>query len=495
MKTTMSREAARFLCRSAFPIARAGPRSRVQLDAVPKRGFSGTSRLKVLKPYILADIGEGITECQVIQWFVKPGARVEQFDPICEVQSDKASVEITSRFDGVIKKLYYEPDDMAKVGKPLVDIDIQSEISEADAVVLDGGAVKQADEAPNKQPEAKEQALEVDGNDSAAVTKDVPSQAAPSLPAEPAQEEGRPRKPPGKHASLATPAVRHMVKAASLNIEAIEGTGKDGRVLKEDVQRYVQSAKTAATTPPPSAAPAQRLEDRTQPLTPIQSAMFKKMSHSLSIPHFLYTDGVDFTSLNTIRKKYNAAREKSQRITTFPFILKAVSLALQQYPLMNARLDTQTNLGKPQLVYQGSHDIGIAVDSPSGLLVPVVRNVQSLSIEQIAAEITRLSELARTGKIGTEDLKNATITLSNIGSIGGGVVAPVIVSPQVAIVGIGRAKTVPAFGKDGELIKKEECMFSWSADHRIIDGATAARCAEVVKGYLEDVETMLIRLR
>lgn len=319
----------------------------------------------------------------------------------------------------------------------------------------------------------------------------------PSLPEQSAEEEITPRKPPGKHASLATPAVRHLVKAANLRIEDIEGTGKEGRVLKEDVQKHIQSAKTAATAPAPalSIANTQQVEDRVQPLTPIQSAMFKKMTASLSIPHFLYTDGVDFTSLNAIRKKFNATKEKSQRLTTFPFIIKALSLALQQYPIMNASLETQANPDKPQLTYKGSHNVGIAVDSPSGLIVPVIRNVQSLSIEQIAAEVARLGELARTGKIGTEDLKNATITLSNIGSIGGGVVAPVIVTPQVAIVGVGRAKTVPAFGKDGELIKKEECTFSWSADHRVIDGATAARCAAVVKGYLEDVETMLISLR
>lgn len=376
----------------------------------------------------------------------------------------------------------------------MVDIDIQSEISEADAAVLDGGADKQA-ETPKKEAEPREQGMEVGRNDTASTTGGAPEQPPPSLPAEPTQKESKPPRILGKHASLATPAVRHMVKAANLSIEDIEGTGKEGRVLKEDVQKHIQSAKTTAAAPPPTAVPTQQSEDRTQPLTPIQSAMFKKMSESLTIPHFLYTDGVDFTSLNAIRRKFNATREKSQRLTTFPFIIKAVSLALQQYPLMNTKLDTQTNPSKPQLVYQGSHNIGIAVDSPSGLLVPVIRNVQSLSVEQIATEITRLSELARTGKLGTEDLKNATITLSNIGSIGGGVVAPVIVKPQVAIVGIGRAKTVPAFGNDGELIKKDECTFSWSADHRVVDGATAARCAELVKGYLEDVETMLIRLR
>ena len=352
-----------------------------------------------------------------------------------------------------------------------------------------------AEDAADKQPEPNVQGIKMTRDDTAATERDAPVSPTPRLSTEHSQEGIKSPKLPGKHASLATPAVRHMVKAASLNIEDIEGSGKEGRVLKEDVQKHIQSITSRATAPTPLAATAQQSENRIQPLTPIQSAMFKKMSASLSIPHFLYSDSVDFTSLNAIRKKFNASRDKSQRITTFPFIVKAVSLALQQYPLMNARLDIQANSEKPQLTYQGSHDIGIAVDSPSGLLVPVIRNVQSLSVEQIAAEIARLSELARTGKVSAEDLKNATITLSNIGSIGGGVVSPVIVAPQVAIVGIGRAKAVPSFGKDGELIRKEECVFSWSADHRVIDGATAARCAETVKGYLEDIETMLVRLR
>lgn len=379
-----------------------------------------------------------------------------------------------------------------------MDIDIQSEISAADEAVLDGGAEQQASET-QKPTESREQGIEVARNDTASLTGEVPaSQNIPSAPAQPSQAETQPRKPPGKHASLATPAVRHLLKSQGINIEDVEGTGKEGRVLKEDVQRHGQSKPTAsATSTAQSVAPSLPVgEDRVQQLSPIQSAMFKKLTQSLTIPHFLYTDSVDFTSLNSVRKKFNATqKEKSQRITTLPFILKAVSLALQQYPVMNTHLDTQTNPDKPQLIYKGSHDIGIAVDSPSGLLVPVVRNVQALSIEGIAAEIARLSELARTGKITGEDLKNATITVSNIGSIGGGVVSPVIVTPQVAIIGIGRAKAVPAFGKDGEIIRKEEAVFSWSADHRVIDGATAARCAELVRRYLEDMETMLVRLR
>ncbi|KAH9865652.1 hypothetical protein J1614_009238, partial [Plenodomus biglobosus] len=501
MKSFTCREATRLLSRSSLTqrapsVAR---RNAYTYRQEHRRSFGSTSRLLVVKPYLLADIGEGITECQVIQWFVKPGARVEQFDPICEVQSDKASVEITSRFDGVIKKLYYEPDDMAKVGKPLVDIDIQSEISPADEALLNGGASNPADEQVPEPSQPQEQKIELDRNDTKANSGNL-SPPTQSLPSEPAQEPSKAPRQPGKHASLATPAVRHIIKENKLNIEDIEGTGKDGRVSKDDVQRYIEACKQSAagssvsSTPTPALAPTQQVEDQTRTLTPIQAGMFKQMTKSLSIPHFLYTDSVDFSSLTSLRQKYNAGREKADRITPLPIIIKAVSLTLQQYPLINSHLDA-TNPNKPQIIVKGSHNIGVAVDSPSGLLVPVVKNVQNHSIASLSIEIQRLSGLARDGKLTSADMTGATFTISNIGSIGGTAVAPVIVGPQVGILGIGRAKVIPAFGKNGELVKREECVFSWSADHRVIDGAYVARAADEVRKCIEGVESMLVRMR
>ncbi|XP_014554613.1 hypothetical protein COCVIDRAFT_104481 [Bipolaris victoriae FI3] len=505
MKSFASREASRLFSRPnlAQRASIAGRRSANIRVYEQRRGFRETRGLLVVKPYLLADIGEGITECQVIQWFVKPGARVEQFDPICEVQSDKASVEITSRFDGVIKKLYYEPDDMAKVGKPLVDIDIQSEISAADEALLNGGSGEQPKEEPSRATEAQEQGIEIGRNDTKAATDHIPkSDQSVALPSESSQAAASPTpRQPGKYASLATPAVRHMIKEHKLKIEDIQGTGREGRVLKEDVQRHIESAKQTAnapratTTPTPMPIPTQQLEDQIKPLTPVQSGMFKQMTKSLSIPHFLYTDSVDFSSLTSLRKKYNAGREKADRITPLPVIIKAVSLAFQQFPLLNSHLDTSTNPDRPQMILKGSHNIGVAVDSPSGLLVPVIKNVQNHSIASLAQEIQRLSSLARSGKLTSADLTGATFTVSNIGSIGGGTVAPVIVGPQVGILGVGKARVVPAFGENGELIKKEECVFSWSADHRVVDGAYVARAAEEVRKCIEGVESMLVRMR
>ncbi|EUC50197.1 hypothetical protein COCMIDRAFT_1156 [Bipolaris oryzae ATCC 44560] len=503
MKSFASREASRLFSRPnlAQRASIAGRRSANIRVHEQRRGFRETRGLLVVKPYLLADIGEGITECQVIQWFVKPGARVEQFDPICEVQSDKASVEITSRFDGVIKKLYYEPDDMAKVGKPLVDIDIQSEISAADEALLNGSSAEQPKDEPSKATEAQEQGIGIDRNDTKAATSHIPkSDQRAAQPSESSQAAASPTpRQPGKYASLATPAVRHMIKEHKLRIEDIQGTGREGRVLKEDVQRHIESAKQTASAPrattTPTSVPTQHLEDQVKQLTPVQSGMFKQMTKSLSIPHFLYTDSVDFSSLTSLRKKYNAGREKADRITPLPVIIKAVSLAFQQFPLLNSHLDTSTNPDKPQMILKGSHNIGVAVDSPSGLLVPVIKNVQNHSIVSLAQEIQRLSSLARSGKLTSADLTGATFTVSNIGSIGGGTVAPVIVGPQVGILAVGKARVVPAFGENGELVKREECVFSWSADHRVVDGAYVARAAEEVRKCIEGVESMLVRMR
>jgi 2-oxoisovalerate dehydrogenase E2 component (dihydrolipoyl transacylase) len=442
-----------------------------------------------VKPFLLADIGEGITECQLIQWFVQPGARVEQFDKICEVQSDKASVEITSPFDGVIKKLHYDPDDMAITGKPLVDIDIQGEISEADAQQLGGGG-EEGKEASEGVKEEQTEELE----DAKEEPASEPVEESVQMKQEPQQSFSK-----GDKGTLATPAVRRITREHKVNIEDIQGTGKDGRVLKEDVEKYVsqRGQQQQQSTPSPSATPAtaQTREDRKVSLTPVQSQMFKTMTKSLNIPHFLYSTAADMGALTAMRQTLNAkAQSSEQKITHLSFILKALSLALQQHPLLNSSLNT-SDPKKPELTHKGTHNFGVAIDAPSGLLVPVIKNVQDLTIAEIASKLRQLGEKARNNKLAPGDFSGATFTVSNIGSVGGGVVAPVISEPQVAIMAIGRSKIVPAFNENDELVKKEELTLSWSADHRVVDGAECARCAERVKGYLEDPASMMVGLR
>lgn len=457
------------------------------------RQLHASRRLDVVKPFLLADIGEGITECQLIQWFVQPGARVEQFDKLCEVQSDKASVEITSPFDGVVKKLYYEPDDMAITGKPLVDIDIQSEISPADEAKLAGGAGAQGDEAESR-PEAEESVREQEVEAEGAAEEDV---AEPQVTARSTQEQSQqhpPRQSKGGMGTLATPAVRHLTKEHSVDIAEVDGSGRDGRVLKEDVHRFVAQRDQQQVTPAQSSGQNVSREDKRVDLTPVQTQMFKTMTRALNIPHFLYSCAADMSPITALRKKLNAAAPQEQKITHLAFILKAVSLAFQHHPLLNSSLDTK-DPKKPALTQRGAHNFGIAIDTPAGLVVPVIKNVQDLSIMDIAVQLRQLSDKARQNKLAPSDYSGATFTISNIGSVGGGVVAPVISEPQVAILGVGRSKIVPAFDENEELVKKEELVLSWSADHRVVDGAECARCAERVRGYLEDPGAMMVGMR
>ncbi|KAK1975074.1 2-oxoacid dehydrogenase acyltransferase [Colletotrichum cereale] len=482
----------------------------------PSRQFHDTRHLRVIKPVLLADIGEGIVECEIIQWFVEPGARVEEFSPLCEVQSDKASVEITSRFSGVVKKLHYDAGDMAKVGKPFVDIDIQGGAKKEDLDALTA-PTEPAGERPapsTSEPPSPQQQQQQARTQQGEQTQEQPRQEPMA-----ADAQEVPRPPKGTHASLATPAVRHLTKTLNVNITDIDGTGRDGRVLKEDVQNFVKrrdsgdkSTATATSAPPSGAFPTPgpvggaQLETRV-PLTTTQQQMFKSMTRSLTIPHFLYADEIDFSSLVQLRTRLNRVLATAPevgggetgvaKLSYLPFIIKAVSMALYQFPVLNARVDLDPSSSKPSLVMRSQHNIGVAMDTPQGLLVPVVRNVGSLNILSIASELTRLQKAAFAGKLTPADLGGGTITVSNIGNIGGTYLSPVIVDKEVAILGIGRMRAVPAFEGEGSdrVVRKHVCNFSWSADHRVVDGATMARAAEVVRRVVEEPDVMVMHLR
>ncbi|KAK4201276.1 2-oxoacid dehydrogenases acyltransferase-domain-containing protein [Triangularia verruculosa] len=474
---------------------------------LPTRHFHASRSLLAVKPVLLADIGEGIVECEIIQWFVEPGARVEEFSPLCEVQSDKASVEITSRFAGVVKKLHYEAGEMAKVGRPFVDIDIQGDAKEEDLQAL----------TPAEPVTPTEPTTKIENQ----VAARLPKQPSPAATAvhQPAPwsngvyEHTSPKPQPGEKVILATPAVRYLAKELNVDLLQVQGTGKEGRVLKEDVYKFVEQKNLPpAPTPSPftpstTTAPTTGQQTETPMLlTRTQEMMFKTMTRSLSIPHFLYADEVDFTSLVELRARLNKVLAKQPlslessahpvaKLSYLPFIIKAVSMALYQYPVLNSRVDIDPTTGKPSLVLRSQHNIGIAMDTPHGLLVPVIKNVGSLNILQIAAELTRLQSLATEGRLSVQDMSGGTITVSNIGNIGGTYLSPVVVEKEVAILGIGRMRTVPAFGEGDKVVKKEICNFSWSADHRVVDGATMARAAEVVRGIVEGPDVMVMHLR
>jgi len=399
-------------------------------------------RLEILQ-FNLSDIGEGIKEVTVKEWFVKVGDTVAQFDNICEVQSDKASVTITSKYDGVVTKLYYEVDGIAQTGDPLVDVQVEGEA---------GAAVPQVAEA---------------------------------------EEEVAPDEPLKRNVKvLATPAVRRIAQEFSVSLADVRGTGKDGRVLKEDISAHVAGASPAPlpaftppstprpltpapqAPPPPRPAPVLAARDRVEKTGPIVRAMTRTMVEALKIPHFGYSDEVDLSALVRLRaelKELCAAR--GIKLSYMPFIVKATSLALLHFPILNSSLDIQAET----ITYRASHNIAVAMDTPQGLLVPSIKAVQELSVFEIAGELNRLQQLGSAGKLSTSDLGGGTFSLSNIGSIGGTYASPVILPPQVAIGALGKMQTVPRYSSSGALAPAQVMTVSWSADHRCIDGATMAR--------------------
>lgn len=306
-----------------------------------------------------------------------------------------------------------------------------------------------------------------------------------------------------------TPALRRLLKENNIDIKHVKGTGKDGIILKEDIMRYINSGANESFDEPlskiqPPIANGTDHNNRRVTMSPIQTQMFKAMTASVAIPHFLYTHKVDLTAIMDLCERFKSNPSLALRhnngnalkVTPLPFIMKAVSNAITEVPILNSILDASAygDGQQPELIMRGQHNFGIAVDSPKGLLVPVVRDVKHHSLLSLAAEISRLGQLARDGKLSPNDMIDGTIVISNIGSIGGQVVAPVILPPMVAIMAIGKVESEPVFEKDSDgveqLVKRKRAILSWSADHRVLDGATVARCAQQVQRQLEMPENL-----
>ncbi|XP_069693824.1 lipoamide acyltransferase component of branched-chain alpha-keto acid dehydrogenase complex, mitochondrial isoform X2 [Periplaneta americana] len=380
-------------------------------------------------------------------WYVKVDDRVSQFDNLCEVQSDKASVTITSRYDGIIRKIYYNIDETATVGNPLVDVEV------------DEGS---GEETSDVKLESKA-SIATEEKKSTSIT-----------------EENKATELLGK--VLATPAVRRIAMEKNVKLSTVIGTGKGGRVLKEDVLEYLKKPSSISDRKP---VPA---DDYTVPVKGLQKAMVKSMTESWKIPQFLYSEEVSVMRLvELVSHMKEAASAKGIKVTYMPFFIKAASKALEQFPIVNSSLDSSCE----NVTYKKSHNIGVAMDTPLGLVVPNVKNVQNLTILEVAKELNRLQDLGKKGSLRQEDLSDGTFTLSNIGIIGGMYTTPLIFPPQVAIAGLGKIQVVPRYDESENLIKAKVICVSWIADHRVIDGVTIARFSDVWKKYIENPVTLL----
>ena len=420
---------------------------------------------KQLEDFILPDIGEGIVECEIVEWLIKEGDVLAEDQPVCDVMTDKALVQIPAKYAGKVVKLHYAKGEIAKVHSPLFQQEIAGASTAAPAVV------------------ATPVAAPVCAAKSASVA--AASTAAPA----------------GNGKALASPAVRRLARELSIDLSLVPGSGDKGRVYKDDVKAYANGgatsavAKVAATPVKAAAATAVVTSaggSRVEPIKGIKAAMARQMQDSVStIPHFTYCEEIDLTELIALRGQLKDQYAKQGiKLTLMPFFMKAMSLAIKQFPIMNSQVNSDCS----ELTYFDDHNIGMAVDSKVGLLVPNIKGCQNKSIVQIAQELTKLTDAAREGRVSPAELKGGTITISNIGAIGGTVATPIINKPEVAIVALGKTQLLPRFNAKGEVEGRSLMQISWSGDHRVIDGGTIARFTNLWKSYLEQPSSMLLSM-
>ncbi|MDG2394327.1 MAG: dihydrolipoyllysine-residue acetyltransferase [Thalassotalea sp.] len=413
----------------------------------------------IVEDFILPDIGEGIVECEIVDWLVSEGDIIEEDQAVVDVMTDKALVQIPAKYAGKVVKLHYAKGDIALVHQPLFAIEIansgtaQTTPAAEDAVVASAVTAKVA-----TAPVA-----------AVANTNKVINAKA-----------------------LASPAVRRVARELDVNIHEVAGSGPKGRVFKQDVINFTAPVANTQAVQANNTAVAASATTRTEPIRGIKAAMAKAMVASVStIPHFTYCEEIDMTNLIALRSQLKEVYAKQDiKLTMMPFFMKSMSLALKQFPLMN----TKVNDDCTEITYYDDHNIGMAVDSKVGLLVPNVKNIESKSIVEVALEVARLTNDAREGRVASADIKGGTISISNIGALGGTIATPIINKPEVAIVALGKLQTLPRFDDNGNVVARSIMQVSWSGDHRVIDGGTIARFSNLWKSFLEEPSSMLMHM-
>jgi len=433
--------------------------------------------------FILPDIGEGIIECELVEWLVKEGDVIVEDQPIADVMTDKALVQIPAMYSGVIDKLFYKQGEIAKVHAPLFSMKVDSPMN-TDSFIAVGDAGGTGENASMNE-----------SYDNAGENSPTQEKSAPVGENLFAQETNKVN---GK--AVASPAVRRVARELDVNISEVKGSGKKGRVYKDDVVAFEHSASLvpAVTLTSSGGVESSYVEPYyVERIKGIKAVMAKAMVDSAStIPHFTYCEEIDMTELIKLRlvlKETLEVKKMAQqdiKLTMMPFFMKAISLALKEFPVINSQINEDCT----ELTYFNDHNIGMAVDSKVGLLVPNVKQVQTKSIVDLSADIARLTNDARSGRVQSGDLKGGTITISNIGAIGGTVATPIINKPEAAIVALGKLQTLPRFNEQGIVEARSIMQVSWSGDHRIIDGGSIARFCNLWKSFLETPSKMIIQM-
>jgi pyruvate dehydrogenase E2 component (dihydrolipoamide acetyltransferase) len=390
------------------------------------------------------DVGEGITEGEIVLWLVEEGERVEQDQPLVQVETDKAVVEIPSPRAGVILKILFHERDVIKVGETLVIIGEEGE---------------QIEEPKAEPAEEKREYVGIVGQ--------VEDKAAPKTPQGPRVQ--------------AVPAVRKLAKDLGVDINKVKGSGPGGRITEDDVRKHAEQAEVSVDED--SYGEIERVA-----IMRVRRSVAQKMVRSVSsIPHVTHTDIADATRLVRLkREKMEEAKRQGIHLTYLPFVMKAAALSLRKHPYLNSSMDSEKN----EILLKKYINIGFAVETDDGLLVPVVKNVDAKSIFEIAAETQRLADLTRARKVALADLKGGTFSITNIGSLGGIFSTPIINHPEAANLGLGKIREIP-WAVKGEIKLISALHLSLSFDHRILDGAEAARFLNDVIAGIEEPEQLV----
>jgi pyruvate dehydrogenase E2 component (dihydrolipoyllysine-residue acetyltransferase) len=431
------------------------------------------------REFKLPDIGEGISEVELLQWYVREGEVVREDQNLAEIETDKAVADLPSPYAGVIQRLHHQPGDRIAVGSVLVSF-------------AEDGAGQTAKEPAAARPKEGEERR--------------PSPA--DTRAAPDGESSAPE--PGAGRVLAAPATRRRARELGVDLTGVQGTGPGGRISIEDVERLAhagQQQPTAIEAPPAETAAPTALPPRLAPepialpnfsqwgpvehvpLSATRRQIARKMAHSVfTAPHAAALDEADVTDLEALRQQVRE-RHPDQRVhlTLLPFVMKATVAGLKRFPALNASLDD----ARQELILKRYYHLGIAVDTERGLIVPVIRDVDRKSLNDLAAELEEKIQRTREGKINLEELRGGTFTLTNAGAIGGHAFIPIINYPEVAIIGIGRAQPKPVV-RHGQIVVRTMLPLSIAFDHRVADGAEVVRFLAQVMQLLENPMQLLL---
>jgi pyruvate dehydrogenase E2 component (dihydrolipoamide acetyltransferase) len=431
------------------------------------------------------DIGD-FTDVPVIEILVSPGDSVNADDPLLTLESDKATMDVPAPFAGTVGELQVEVGDKVSQGTPLLTIEPMSgdglEPTEGDGIEPmsgDGVEPTAADGAAPAPPP-----LQIDAPESSAASE-VPAPSAPA-DAPPTQTDG------ARAAIYASPSARRLARERGVDLNAIAGTGRKGRITKEDIERAATGAPAAAAGPTlPGLAPWPSLDFSKQgPTERVERSRIQKISgpnlarNWALIPHVTHNDEADITELEAWRKQLNSEQDTA-KVTMVAFLVMASVATLKEFPTFNSSLDGE------ELILKRYYNIGFAADTPGGLLVPVIKDADKKGLLQIAAELTELSGKARAGKLGPADMSGSTFTISSLGGIGGTSFTPIVNAPEVAILGATRSAMKPVWN-GSEFVPRLMLPLSLSYDHRVIDGAAAARFMVHLVKVLSDLRRALL---